>query len=79
MLATIDHWKDGLIIRRYLCTKLRTVDTLLRNISNLFVVKNNDNYNLRNNNIDYNLKSLKQTFLKKASAIQVQKLGMSYQ
>ncbi len=25
----------------------------LENISSLFVVKNNDNYNLRNNNIDY--------------------------
>ena len=27
----------------------------LENISNLLVVKNNDNYNLRNNNIDYTL------------------------
>ena len=26
---------------------------LIENISSLFVVKNNDNYNLRNNNIDY--------------------------
>ena len=30
----------------------------LENISSLFVVKNNDNYNLRNNNIDYKLEKL---------------------
>ncbi len=31
----------------------------LENISSLFVVKNNDNYNLRNNNIDYKLEKPK--------------------
>ncbi len=43
----------------------------LENISSLFVVKNNDTYNLRNNNIDYKLEMPKTNFLKKASAIQV--------
>jgi hypothetical protein len=43
----------------------------LENISSLFVVKNNDNYNLRNNNIDYKLEKPKTNFKKKASAIQV--------
>ena len=51
----------------------------LENISNLFVVKNNDNYNLRNNNIDHTLEKPKTNFLEKTPAIQVQKLGMSYQ
>ena len=37
----------------------------LENISGLFVVKNNDNYNLRNNNIDYKLEKPKTNFLKK--------------
>jgi hypothetical protein len=49
--------KDGVIIRRYLCIKLRIV--------------NNDNYNLRNNNILYNLEKPKTNLKKKASAIQV--------
>ncbi len=43
----------------------------LENISSLFVVKNNENYNLRNNNIDYKLEKAKTNFFKKASAIQV--------
>ena len=34
----------------------------LENISSLFVVKNNDNYNLRNNNIDYKLEKPKTNF-----------------
>jgi hypothetical protein len=35
----------------------------LENISSLFVVKNNNNYNLRNNNIDYKLEKPKTNFL----------------
>ena len=35
-------------------------------ISNLFVIKNNDNYNLRNNGIDYALQKLRTNFLKKS-------------
>ncbi len=38
----------------------------LENISSLFVVKNNENYNLRNNNIDYKLEKPKTNFLKKS-------------
>ena len=35
-------------------------------ISNLLVVKNNDNYNLRNNGIDYTLEKPRTNFLKKS-------------
>ena len=38
----------------------------LENMSNLFHVKNNDNYNLRGNNIDYTLEKPKTNFLKKS-------------
>ena len=38
----------------------------LENISSLFVVKNNENYNLRNNNIDYKLEKPKPNFFKKS-------------
>ena len=38
----------------------------LENISSLFVVKNNENYNLRNNNIDYKLEKPKTNFFKKS-------------
>ena len=38
----------------------------LEKISNLFVVKNNDNYNLRNNGIDYTLEKPRTNFLKKS-------------
>jgi hypothetical protein len=38
----------------------------LENIYSLFVVKNNDNYNLRNNNIDYKLEKPKTNFKKKS-------------
>ena len=38
----------------------------LENISKLFVVKNNDNYNLRTNDIDYNSEKPKTDFLKKS-------------
>ena len=38
----------------------------LENISNLFAVKNNDNYNLRNNGIDYTLKKPRTNILKKS-------------
>ena len=34
-------------------------------ISNLFLIKNNDNYNLRNNGIDYTLQKPRKNFLKK--------------
>ena len=51
----------------------------LEKISNLFVVKNNDNYNLRNNGIDYTLEKPRTNFLKKALVIVVQKCGTSYQ
>ena len=51
----------------------------LEKISNLFIVKNNDNYNLRNNGIDYTLEKPRTNFLKKALVIVVQKCGTSYQ
>ena len=38
----------------------------LEKISNLFVVKNNDNYNLRNNGTDYTLEKPRTNFLKKS-------------
>ena len=44
----------------------------MRKISNLFVVKINDNYNLRNNGIDYTQEKPRTSFLKKASVIVVQ-------
>ena len=37
----------------------------LENISNLFVVKNNDNYNLCNNGIDYTLEKPRTNLKKK--------------
>ena len=50
----------------------------LEKISNLFVEKNNDNYNLRNNGIDYTLEKPRTNFLKKALVIVGQKCGTSY-
>ena len=51
----------------------------LEKISNLFVVKSNDNYNLCNNGIDYTLEKSRTNFLKKALVILLQKCGTSYQ
>ena len=51
----------------------------LEKISSLFVVKNNDNYDLRDNGIDYTLEKPRTNFLKKALVIVVQKCGTSYQ
>ena len=51
----------------------------LEKISNLFVVKNNDNYNLRNNGIDHTLEKPRTNFQKKALVIVVQKCVTSYQ
>ena len=48
-------------------------------ISNLFLIKNDDNNNLRNNGIDYTLQKPRKNFLKKALVIVVQKCGTSYQ
>ena len=50
----------------------------LEKVSNLFVVKNNDNCNLRNNGIGYALEKPRTNFLKKALVIVVQKCGTSY-
>ena len=48
------------------CSNYRQMNgEYLENISSLFVVKNNENYNLRNNNIDYKLEKPKTNFLKK--------------
>ena len=49
----------------------------LEKISNFFVVKNNDNCNLRNNGIGYVLEKPRTNFLKKALVIVVQKCGTS--
>jgi hypothetical protein len=63
----MERWGNNKAIFMHKVTK----GEYLENISSLFVVKNNDNYNLRNNNIDYKLEKPKTNFLKKASAIQV--------
>ncbi len=52
----------------------------LENISSLFVVENNDNYNLRNNNIDYKLEkqTLKLNKLKQTPKTNFFKKSISY-
>ena len=42
----------------------------LTTITDIFNVKNNENYNLRNNDCDFSIKSLKLIFLKQVSATQ---------
>ncbi len=77
-LIAVTNTEDHLIITITFMHKV-TNGEYLENISSLFVVKNNENYNLRNNNIDYKLEKPKTNFLKKSISYSGVKFGMNYQ
>ena len=62
----IENWKENKAVFMYKAKNGKYLTT----INDIFNVKNNENYNLRNNDCDFSIKKPKTNFLKKVSATQ---------